>query len=648
MALGNTDTLILLSSVKRDTLRRWHHEGMDSKLATLYDEELGETVLSFSGKYSLGSDHLAFPNMHRRLSEPFPELTHSNLHFILKVNHATFTIEVVLQDSTNEDRVFRLNNNTENINLRPLVSLLPLQLINSPWTLYSLDLNQMVDVAYETKYVKLKLIQLSTECKIRKVFMTKTNRFTLRMLFNPKPPASPKQYAVNKYRMNRAAGFRIASQNKRDVESADKTIQSKRGEYVPVKNILEKMKPEYKQESSKTQSIPRDKSKSEQYREKSTTRDKFKTETNKEVFNKVKSISKHKIKPEINKENQNYKKLESKDKSKSELHKIILDMSLSKNKIKPGLNKDILNEIKSKVIINGSKPVLKATSKSEMNKEIKVSKNQFKPETSKVLLHEGKSKSVNQDLKNVREPQTKSVTFHAGSSENTEKETLTVEKEKIDKIGLRKGESKDKDLNATTRDLEKTQEINPSRNKMDSKSKNNMEKLNSNEKMVLSRGLTDDVHSKNIDVVNSMPLRPSTHMGVIEFQSRTQSNPILMKPEMKEKLPQAPRTENSNIEKLGKVATPSTTKPQRIQTISKTISKGSNGTPQRVTISANKINVMKSKTAANLISEAPNNPREATRKVTTTEPVQPRKEVRRPLTSNVNNFFKSLEKYDYI
>ncbi|KAL1463434.1 hypothetical protein WDU94_015185 [Cyamophila willieti] len=233
---ADNEVYCLLSSVKRDTLKKWYHEGMDTKLATTYAEELGETVLSFTGRFALSTDHLIYPNTQRRTTEPYPELTMSNLHFIIKVDNDPFSMEVVVEDSKNEDRIIRLNSTIETISSRPLICILPLPLHNIPWTQFTLDLNHLVNVLYDTKYTRLKLLKISSTCKLRKIFLTKMQNYTVRMLLNPSRAASTKsKYIANKYRMNRAAGFRLATQNQNKDNTAMEELVPPNPKPIPEK-----------------------------------------------------------------------------------------------------------------------------------------------------------------------------------------------------------------------------------------------------------------------------------------------------------------------------------------------------------------------------------------------------------------------------
>ncbi|KAL1463353.1 hypothetical protein WDU94_015111 [Cyamophila willieti] len=216
---------------------------MDTKLATTHDEELGETVLSFTGKHSLSTEHLIYPNTQRRTTEPYPELTLGNLHFIIKVDTDPFSIEVVVEDSKNEDRVLHFKSTLENMATRPLICFLPLPLHNIPWTQFTLNLNHLVNVLYDTKYTRLKLLKISSTCKLRKIFLTKMENYTVRMLLNPslaspKPLTKP-QYIANKYRMNRAAGFRLATQNQNKYDTAMEELVPPNPKPIPEKKKIE-------------------------------------------------------------------------------------------------------------------------------------------------------------------------------------------------------------------------------------------------------------------------------------------------------------------------------------------------------------------------------------------------------------------------
>ncbi|KAL1463430.1 hypothetical protein WDU94_015181 [Cyamophila willieti] len=215
---------------------------MDTKLATTHDEELGETVLSFTGKHVL-TDHLIYPNPHRRTTEPYPELTLGNLHFIIKVDNDPLFIEVVVEDSKNEDRLLRFKKSTETITSHPLICFLPLPLHNIHWTQFTLNLNHLVNVLYDTKYTRLKLLKIGSTCKLRKIFLTKVENYTVRMLLNPslaspKAPTRPINIA-NKYRMNRAAGFQLATQNQNKDKTAMKNLVPPNPKPIPEKKKID-------------------------------------------------------------------------------------------------------------------------------------------------------------------------------------------------------------------------------------------------------------------------------------------------------------------------------------------------------------------------------------------------------------------------
>lgn len=223
--------IVLLSSVRRNTLKKWYHEGMDSKVTTLHDEELGETVLYFSGKYG-NSDYLIFT---KRTNDPTIDLTFPHLHFIIKVDMETFGMEVVVDDTDEEQRVFRFSNTYKSIINNPLMCWLPLT-VNTHWNHFSLDLNQLVNGAYGSNFAQLRTLRIKTTCKLRKIFMSKIQGYTLRMLLNPRPVATKSitkshyqtKLLANKYKMNRAAGFRMAHQNKKETIPPDKIVKQNR------------------------------------------------------------------------------------------------------------------------------------------------------------------------------------------------------------------------------------------------------------------------------------------------------------------------------------------------------------------------------------------------------------------------------------
>lgn len=239
-----SDLYTLLSSVRRETLKKWQHEGQDDTIGFVHDTELGEDVLHLTGKYGY-NDVLVFPNRQRHFKDSLREMTLPNIHFFYKMEENPFGMDIVVEATSLKQYVLRFGTNYLSIFFRSDMCWLPLTPAKQ-WTQCSIDLGQLVEAAFQAKFARIVLIRIKTTIKLRKIFLTRLADVLVENVYSQIPKKDRSQTRArqqtdvltsnSKYRENRAAKFRYEMHApKHDKARSMKSNKSK----VGIKNVDE-------------------------------------------------------------------------------------------------------------------------------------------------------------------------------------------------------------------------------------------------------------------------------------------------------------------------------------------------------------------------------------------------------------------------
>ena len=157
----------VLFSQDKESMQNWRKTIRNGNIKQINDPDIGSKVIEITGD-NMSQTFITAPGeatKHLGIKNP-------NIVFIVKNQKKYFTFEVQILDDKNIRRRFRSSTFVSATRVKPFVSTMPLKL-DEGWNLVQFNQQFFVNKAYQTNYVETLRLQITSNCRIRRVFFSK-------------------------------------------------------------------------------------------------------------------------------------------------------------------------------------------------------------------------------------------------------------------------------------------------------------------------------------------------------------------------------------------------------------------------------------------------------------------------------------------